>query len=437
MAIATLVAGCRGGAGRPNVVLLSIDCLNARQLQGAIERGLMPAIAQLESEATVFTRAHANAPWTTPSHMTMLTGLYPSQHGRDISVHLMTQVNNFYDRVPRFRTVAEYLHDAGYATAAFVGKGAMSAEFGFAQGFDQFVESPKQGRPDFETALTALGQWLDGHEGAPFFAFVHTYDLHTPRVREYTAEDDALHGIDQSVGRLVADLRQRGLYDRTAIFVTGDHGSIMLKSEGKCCSHGLGHYEENLHVPLVLKLPGAPPGRRSDLLVRHVDILPTMLELTGTDAGGYAGPGESMLATLRAGTTADRFSYSEADASCVERRALVNERYKYIYTPKDDRQLLLEMYWRFTGLCPASCFALPLEELFDLRSDPTEDRNLIGTDLDAEQTQWLARFREQMAADMNLPRAYVQRVFTDQDRVHAAPVTESVHKALKALGYVQ
>jgi arylsulfatase A-like enzyme len=438
MLAATCLSACGGRSTPPNIVLVSIDCLNARQLEDAIARGTMPTVAALAAHAIDFTRAYANAPWTTPSHMSMLTGLYPSQHGRDASVHLLTQVNNFYDRVPHFRTLADYLREQGYETVAFVGTGSISAQFGLGQGFQVFHESPRNGTdPDFPGTREALHAWLDGRKPSPFFLFVHTYDLHMPRPAGYGDEKNALRLIDQYVADLLTQLRDRGLYDHTAILLTGDHGSNMVKTEGKCCSHGVGHYEENLHVPLLLKLPAASEGRHTDVLVQHVDILPTVLELAGVSATGYIGAGQSLLHALKDGKTSDRFSYSEADAACTTRRALVNDRYKYIYTSKDEQQMLFQLYWRFSGLCPASCFTLPVEEFFDLSTDPFEERNLLPGPLDAEQTKWLERFRQEMVRDRNLPHAYTVRVVTDNEQSGSPPVVQAVQKALKSLGYVQ
>jgi hypothetical protein len=132
-----------------------------------------------------------------------------------------------------------------------------------------------------------------------------------------------------------------------------------------------------------------------------------------------------------------RFSYSEADSSCTARRALVNDRFKYIYTTRNEEQLLFQMYWRFTGLCPASCFTLPLEEFFDLRTDPSEEQNLLAGALDEEQAKALETFREEMRQHLNLPRAYALQVRTGQEEMREPPITESFRRALKALGYIQ
>jgi arylsulfatase A-like enzyme len=446
---------CRRAAPSPppNVILISIDCLNRRQLDDALQSSWAPAIAALAQDSIVFSHAHAQAPWTTPSHMSMLTGLYPSQHGRDVPWVLMQQVNQTFDRRPAFETLADRFAANGYETMAFVGKGSISAQYGLAQGFQQYHESvgnigfftgESKPRLDFPETEEAVGAWLDGRRPGPFFLFIHTYDLHYPRVAEIQSDEAALRHIDTYVGKLLQRLRQAGLYDSSLIILTGDHGSQMIHTAGKCCTHGAGHYEENLNVPLLLKLPGPPHGTRSSLLVRHVDILPTALDVAGLPLGSYRGPGVSMLQRLqRPQGSADPVtsSYSEADGRCVSRRALVTDRFKYIYTPADDRQLLLARVPGFGGYpCQPECGKVPPEELYDLSDDPFESHNLMLQPLSAESADALRRARAEMQGLMNLPRYYTLRVYSDPTSAdetarRAAVPDESVKESMRALGY--
>lgn len=132
-------------------------------------------------------------------------------------------------------------------------------------------------------------------------------------------------------------------------------------------------------MPLVVKLPGSSdPVRRSDL-VRHVDLLPTVLAVVGIDPATYAGPGSSILGSHDPGE--ERLSFSEADGCCFRRFGLVSRRYKYIYTPRDPMQTLLQnsplFRDRFCGR--ARCARLPpVEELYDLQVDIFEERDLLA-----------------------------------------------------------
>ena len=334
---------------RPNVVLVSIDCLNHRQLEQALTQGRTPNLDRLAQESLVFARAYAHAPWTTPSHMSMLTGLYPSQHGRDIPYGLMMAFQGGNDRVPLYETLPERLAGAGYESVAFVGAGATSAVFGLGQGFSRYTESDRKNEEesDLPATVSGLKEWLRARREGPFFLFLHTYELHAPLPRARPTLRRAIAYLDDRLGEIFSLFRALGLYDSSLILLTGDHGSRMIRTENKCCVHGAGHYEENLRVPLVVKLPIAREKGGRDILARHVDILPTVLDLAGLPAGGYEGPGSSLLRRLSDPALArDTYSVSEADGRCRSRLAVSGLRYKYIYTPDrpEDRLLIQSSY---------------------------------------------------------------------------------------------
>jgi arylsulfatase A-like enzyme len=434
---AMLATACaRGGpaaAPATNVVLISIDCMNQRQYREAIVGGYVPTIAGVSDDALVFSRAHSHAPWTTPAHMSMLTGLYPTQHGRDVPWSLMVKTNAFYDRVPQFPTMAARLAAAGHETVAFVGKGSISGEFGLAAGFDVFEESAKVQATDLGVSVERALAWLERRSPRPFFLFFHTYDLHDPRQKTLASDEAMLGHIDGQLGRIVAALKQKGLYDSTLIVITGDHGSAMHASDGQCCVHGAGHYEENLNVPLVVKLPGSSAKGKDDRVVRHVDIFPTVMAVLGLSVPEYRGPGVSVLALSQ--EVESRLSFSSADARCMRRYALADGRYKYIYTPRDEVQWVLRSNPLFLDrTCVGACAQLSeLEELYDLEADPGEERNLLVAGVVADASTVVAAFRERMAAHLNLPPQYARTVVGS-----AGPVVgPDLQEALKALGYVR
>jgi arylsulfatase A-like enzyme len=434
---ALAAAACAGDAPaeRPstNVVLISIDCLNQRQFREALDHGWVPALARVAADALVFSDAHAHAPWTTPSHMSMLTGLYPIQHGRDVPWGLMTKTNQYFDRVPLFPTLGDLLGSAGYETVAFVGKGSISGQFGLNQGFELFQESAKAKQTDLPVSVERCLSWLGERSDRPFFLFFHTYDLHSPRAPQLGSDQAALRYIDRHVGKVLADLEARGLYESTLIFVTGDHGSSMVRTEDKCCVHGSGHYEENLNVPLVVKLPGSASKGTSERLVRHIDILPTALDVIGLPAQEYRGRGASVLAVTAEGES--RISFSSADARCARRFALADGTYKYIYSPRDELQTVLRGDSAFMDSgCRGVCTELPaIEELYDLRRDPFESRNLLAAELDSDTQGVLAGLRERMIEHMNLPPEYVRRVVGSPGEAIDLELEES----LRALGYIR
>lgn len=154
---------------RPNVILVSIDTLRADHLRCyGYERETSPFLDSLARDGIRFHDAIVQANWTLPSHVSMLTSLYPAVHG----------VQRETDKMgPALNTMAEILKKAGYSTAAFTDGGVMSADFGFGQGFDLYDDHSK-GRDKNRRAL----YWIKEQGKGPFFLFYHTYDAHFPYV---------------------------------------------------------------------------------------------------------------------------------------------------------------------------------------------------------------------------------------------------------------
>jgi arylsulfatase A-like enzyme len=436
-----LTCACRRapspGSQRPNVVLISIDCLNQRQLRQALESGYVPNIRSLASESLVFSRAYAHAPWTTPSHMSMLSGLYPSQHGRDVPFGEMVRTAGRKDHVPLFEPLPQRLGDAGYESVAFVGKGSISAAFGLGLGFKRYEEAGPDNADRSDLVLTheRLGRWLESRPAKPFFLFYHTYDLHWPLPKSRPTSRDALVAIDGRLGELVALLKRHGAYDSSVIVLTGDHGSDMIETEAKCCVHGAGHYQENLNVPLVVRLGRSGPSGERDMLVRHIDILPTVLDAVGMTMGSYKGPGVSIVRRLREADGGRISSFSEADGRCVSRYAVVDERYEYIFTPEDHTPEDQKPANFVDSLCRAhpACAQVPREEFYDLRSDPFEEHNLLGPRaLSPDARAALDRLRGELVASTRLPRFYRRGGASGKPEIPA-----DVEESMRALGYVQ
>jgi arylsulfatase A-like enzyme len=213
----------------------------------------------------------------------------------------------------------------------------------------------------------------------------------------------------------------------------------MIEVEGKCCVHGAGHYEENLRVPLLLKLPGRSQAREESVLARHIDLVPTVLDVVDLDAP-YDGPGGSLLRRLENKDAAgDIVSFSEADGRCALRRALVTDRYKYIYAPRDEIQALYQANpLFFDETCPDPCRDLHVEELYDLHKDPFEKRNLLlAGNLDRERASALERLRLEMALHLNLPPRYSKSVMTGPRRPLDDEELEELEDSLRTLGYIR
>jgi len=151
-----------------NIILISLDTLRADHLGTyGYHRNTSPFIDAFAKESIVFDNAVVQAPNTLPSHMSIMTSLYPSFHGTKESKSRLDDEHI---------TLAELLKEKGYQTAAFVDGGFVSATFGFDQGFDIYND---QGRRIVQI-LPKVKKWLDENMSTPFFLFIHCFDIHSP-----------------------------------------------------------------------------------------------------------------------------------------------------------------------------------------------------------------------------------------------------------------
>ncbi len=279
------VAG--GTTARPNLLLVTIDTTRADHLGCYGDRDARtPALDGLARDGLLFERAVATAPITLPSHASILTGQYPIVHGvRD---------NGTYAARPELQTLAEVLHGAGYATAAFVSAHVLAAAYGLAQGFDVYDDRLDQivvrGVGSLErragSTVTAALAWLDRPPQEPWFLWVHLYDPHAPysppeSVEDLPAEryDAEISYADRQLGRLLARVDAAGRGERTIVVATADHGEGL--GEHREATHGLFVYDSTMVVPLLIRWPPLGAGRRIGGQVSHVDLFPTLLELLG------------------------------------------------------------------------------------------------------------------------------------------------------------
>ncbi len=326
---------------RPNVLLLVIDALRADALGvNGYHLPTSPALDKLAADGVSFTAAFAPATWTRPSMATLMTSLYPPEHG--LQANLEQREGRFLTPVleERFVTLAEAMQAGGYRTAAVVNQVHLQARFGFAQGFAAYKETRGLAAPGLRRELLAR---LGGPSDRPFFAYVHFLDVHwpycsrlaPPEIERFggrmTAEerggkcdreraapaneqrpryDAEVAFADDTIGRLMADLRQRGLYENTIVVVTADHGEAF--GERGTFGHAGPPHLEQTRVPLLFRLPGGKPRppRLLDVVVGLVDVAPTLLELVGLPALLQA-QGRSLAPLLRGERLAERFVYSQ------------------------------------------------------------------------------------------------------------------------------
>jgi arylsulfatase A-like enzyme/Tfp pilus assembly protein PilF len=332
-----LLTGISSAVAAPrNIILITIDTARADRMgfMGS-KAGLTQNLDVLARQSVVFSRAYAHVPLTTPSHATILTGTYPQfNHLDDLGTALSKEIPFLPD----------ILRHHGYHTAAFVGAQVLdpksAAVPGFDRGFDTYdagFHSRQPGEDRYHSVERraeavvehALG-WISQHSHGPFFVWVHLYDPHDPYdppppfKARYAASpyDGEIAYVDFALGKLLGALHSLGLYEGTLIAIAADHGEAFGEHGEQ--SHGFFLYDETLHVPLMMKLPGErAAGLRIVSRVGLVDLAPTMLQEVGIEAP-VAMQGETLLNLMKPGTGAtdaaipaqaalDRPAYAETD----------------------------------------------------------------------------------------------------------------------------
>jgi arylsulfatase A-like enzyme len=425
------------GDSRPNVVLISLDTVRADHLSlYGYRRPTTPNLAAwARRQATVFETTVASAPWTLPSHVSMLSGIDAVHHG----------VNRHGPIPASMVLLPQRFRDAGYTTYATTAGVLLTPELGFARGFDELrVRGKMESLPEWDTELsqgvTETLRWLAAHRDERFFLFFHTFEAHAPyqprepyfssfggsqvalnagspvwmetpefeanfrpksllfhppayaggvtypkrvlepRDRELAATlyDSGLAYIDQQLSRLLGYLESEGLMENTVVVVTSDHGESLYE-------HGLvGHsslYDHDLLVPLIISTPlGSAHGRRVGAQVRSIDIAPTLAELAGLAPLG-AIDGSSLVPFLRGEAAAPRDAWSYA---------LSTGRGVSLRTAQNPRKLIAQdtVFDPFRGTL----------EIYDLRRDPGEMRNLSSTASDMGSRTLRQRLVREVAA---------------------------------------
>lgn len=267
-----------------NVVLYLIDALRADHLDVyGYQRETAPTIRGLAKEGVRFARCFAHDTWTKSSVSSLFTGTTAWVHG----------VADDGDIVPdSFITVAEILRSRGYATGAVTSNGYPGPVTNLAQGLCQFE------RPDSLEAVVESARWfLEMHKDRNFFLYVHTLEPHAPYAPpdqfankfvmpgQNPAEIDLYDGevlyADANLKRFISALKDAGVYDDTLLLVTSDHGEAFREHEGMT-EHGGKPYNELIHIPLIMHLPGFQPKVNVvEQNVGLIDVGPTILDVLG------------------------------------------------------------------------------------------------------------------------------------------------------------
>jgi choline-sulfatase len=399
-------------AAKTDVVLITIDTLRADHIGAyGYEKAETPTIDGLARTGVLFEHAYSQVPLTLASHTSLLTGTYPFHNGvQDFTGNPLS---------PNIRSVAQALEAQGYDTAAIVSSYVLDRSWGLNRGFklyydvfkgSSFLENDpglveRKAGGSVDEAL----RWLRRTRSKPFFLWLHLYDPHSgyeppEPFRTRFAEspyDGEIAYADHELGRVIAHLKQRGLYDRTLIILASDHGESLGEHGEK--EHGFFVYHSTLHVPLVVK-PPLSSGLRAHHVADPVPIMgiaPTILAaLKLHDPIEQQFETENLLAGRDSNSNpvySESF-YSFSSFGWSPLRTINNRSYQFVEGPKP--------------------------ELYDLRNDPEEKRNLLS---------------EQPAVDAVMDeelKNLVQRYAPHDTPAEASQLDAAAIEKLRALGYM-
>jgi arylsulfatase len=442
----TLLVGCAPEiTTSPNVILITLDSLTASHLGCyGYARETSPHIDAFASQATLYRRAFSTAPWTLPTHASIMTGKFPFEHG----AHTFKPKGKSIQEYPlddSFLTLAEALKQEGFATAAFTANtGYLDPRWKLDQGFDVYGNKRTNG----EVLNKAAFKWLDAHRDESFFLFLNYMDTHGPYnvikpkkrpdflahvtnrradplfdvlMERMIAGDESLPkaevellgdlydigiaNVDEYMQALFDRLRELGLYDEAMIILTSDHGEYF--GEHGLAEHGKDVYQGGLWIPLIVKYPNQRKGETVKREISSADI-------------------PRLIFSRFPREIAERLLPQFSDES--SERIVISENY-YVYPAfwklsrlsRFKRQRTVIYDWPHKLIQSSD----GKHELYDLESDPGELENLF-----AHQSKVADEMMER------LEHAKSGRVeILEPGEAASAPTTQQI-KELKALGYL-
>jgi arylsulfatase A-like enzyme len=373
-----------------------------------------PHFDSLAAEGTLFENHISASPWTTPSHLALLTGVLPEALG-------MGELMGSTPRLAEQRTtLAELFRNAGYLGVAFTGSATMSAYHGYADGFYLYQESFNDEdvvMRDFDTNAYLALEWLADAPPAPKFLFFHTFEPHDPYVHrrfvspEISSDDFQLaayaSGIaysDEALRRLLDGLDDLGLLEDSVVIVTSDHGDGFDVPPRRY--HGKTLFDDVVRPPLLIFGEGIPKGRRVKAQVPSVDLLATIAELFGLPVPPDA-DSKSLLPLIRGESEEPRDAYLCCLAHKRQMVGIRSDGFKYILILEEDGSRR--------------------EQLFDLSADPMERVNVA-----ASYGGVTAKLRAKLlsAVERNRRRA-------EEDPGELLEFDARMRRQLEALGYIE
>ena len=361
----------RSKTDTPSVILITMDTTRADRIGAyGYDKALTPTVDGFAEKGIRFERAYSVVPLTTPSHASMMTGLYPTRHG----------IHNNGDAIlgDEYTTLAEVLSDQGYATVAAVSAFVTTRVWNLDQGFADYYDSVqadqdrrKRGRwaqeRTADSVVDDLVGWLDEHKGddRPYFMWAHFYDPHDPYAppKEWAEKaegrpyDGEIGFMDAQIARLQAAVDAHNGAAGTAWVLVADHGEALTREHGEH-THGMYLYDTTMRIPFIVKPPKdlTAPVVETTHTVSNADVTPTVLGMLGFDALEDVDGAD--LSPLLSGGTLDRSPVYMESESATNRFGFAPE--------------------RAVAHGPLKLMDTPNPRLFDVVADPAEEKNLVA-----------------------------------------------------------
>jgi arylsulfatase A-like enzyme len=412
-------------AGSPNVLIVVIDTLRADHLSSyGYARATTPNLDRFASEGVLFQNAISACSWTLPSHASLVTGRYPSDHGMQ-NAEPMPWLGWDHKNLRGYETLGEALEQAGYRTGAFsANQTYFTSNVGLGRGFIHFEDYSQSLKGMFlrtlygrefdrvylhrtdksfvtrvirsfglaglldnrkhanEVNREALA-WID-RGGRPFLAFLNYIDVHDQAPpqdfrapwspgSEIDRYDSALKYDDAEIGNLLQELDRRGLTGNTLVVITSDHGESLGQHDMQF--HGIALYLEQIHVPLLVRLPGkVPAGLKVQPPISNASLAATVMDFADARTQHeFPSAGLDALWNDPEAATSWPFPISELAKNDIvidpDRQARNVEP-----TAMDgDMKSLITPQWHFIVHEKLG------DQLYDWNRDPGETQNLINT----------------------------------------------------------
>lgn len=462
----------------PNIILISVDTLRADHLGCyGYSRDTSPTIDQLAKEGVLFVNTYSHSPTTLPSHMSMLTSLYPTNHGV-YTVSLGRSLREGQKLDPSIVTLPDLLRSKNYFTTAITGGGQVSSYYGFSKGFDCYQENKGNLLEDTaESLFEKTAHWINNNRDKKFFLFLHTYQVHTPYVppspydRMYLnkkakwKEGYLIEILEERQGKyskltndekenlislydgeiryadeyfikpLIAELKKLNLYDQTMIIITSDHGEEFYEHKG--WEHGHSLYNELIRVPLIIKFPHDKfKGKTVESVARIIDIVPTILGETNIGYRDNNFDGNSLLDLLKGEEKSSRTStgyYFFANITdepgvisyILLKTCIIKNNYKLIINENYPNPKKQPTYL-FANISPPP-YLLEKMELYNIKNDSLEKKNLANQD------------EKKMQELKELINQYYQsaKEISRIKRIEKPMHDKKMEERLRALGYIR